>query len=528
MSIEPVVLAAYVGCLVWLFGYSLGQFHLVVLRRRAASRNAAPTPAEPLPAEPPSAESAPPGVDLPRVTVQLPVYNERYVVTRLLGAVAALDYPRERLEVQVLDDSTDDTSAVVAGLVPRLRAGGLDVRHIRRERRVGFKAGALAEGLERSSGEFVAVFDADFVPPAGFLRAVVPCFADPGVGAVQARWAHLNEDESLLTRVEGFLLDLHFGLEQPARSDAGLFLNFNGTAGVWRRTAIVDAGGWSARTVTEDIDLSYRAQLRGWRLVYLDDVRCPAELPADMSGVRSQQHRWITGGAQNARLHLAPVLRRRDLPHPVRHHAAQHLIAGLTYAVILLMLALTVPLAAVKGTTISVEYRDYGAPFVLATVALVATFHDARRPAGWRGHLGFAGLMLAFLVFTMGLAVHNGSAALAGLLGRGGTEFVRTPKAGSRAWTGSRYARARVDRRILRELAMMAWLAGGVAIGLLRHETAFLPVQFLGLAGLAWVIGLSLWHPIRVRRCAARDPVPDGGPLRPTLHPAPTIPEVAS
>lgn len=500
MSVEVVVLAGYVACLLALLCFSVGQYHLVVLRRRAARARGAGRPA-PGPATP----AAEPGRDVseparPRVTIQLPVYNERYVAARVLRAVAALDYPRDRLDVQVLDDSTDDTTVIVAALLPELRAGGLQVSHVRRQRRVGYKAGALAAGLDTARGELVAVFDADFVPPVDFLQRTVPHFRDPRVGAVQARWGHLNEHESPLTAVEAFLLDLHFGLEQPARSDAGLFLNFNGTAGVWRRAAIADAGGWSARTVTEDIDLSYRAQLRGWRVRYLEELVCPAELPADMGGLRGQQHRWIMGGAQNARLHLRRVLGRTDLPATVRHHAAQHLLAGLTYAVIVLMLLLTVPLAAVKGTAIHTDYADYGVPFVLATGALVATFWDARRPTGLRGRLRFAGLMAAFLVFTMGLSVHNAAAAVRGLFRRGEAEFVRTPKAGSAGWAGSRYAVVRVDRRVLRELAVMAALVVGLVVGVSRHETAFVPVQVMALAGLGWVVTLSVWHPLRVRR----------------------------
>ncbi|HEV3052032.1 MAG TPA: glycosyltransferase, partial [Longimicrobium sp.] len=327
VSPEGGVLVAYVACLIFLFVFSLGQLQLLLIHRRAAD-----APAHPV------AD----GGALPRVTIQLPVYNEQYVVRRLLQAVAAIQYPAALLDIQLLDDSTDETTKIAAGIIRRMRAAGVPITHVRRGTREGFKAGALAHGLAQARGELIAVFDADFVPAPDFLHRAVPPFADPRVGAVQARWDHLNREQSAITRIQAFLLDLHFGLEQPARDRGGLFLNFNGTAGVWRRSAIAAAGGWSAATLTEDIDLSYRAQLAGWKLVYLDAYPCPGELPADMSGLRSQQYRWIKGGAQNARLHLARVAR-SGFPFRVRHHAAQHLLAGSAYVAILGALLLSVP-----------------------------------------------------------------------------------------------------------------------------------------------------------------------------------------
>jgi cellulose synthase/poly-beta-1,6-N-acetylglucosamine synthase-like glycosyltransferase len=376
------------------------------------------------------------------------------------------------------------------------------VSHVRRGTRAGYKAGALAHGLALARGELVALFDADFVPEPDFLRRTVPHFADPLVGAVQARWGHLNRDESAVTRIEAFLLGLHFDLEQPARYRGGLFLNFNGTAGVWRREAIAAAGGWSAATLTEDIDLSYRAQLGGWKIVYLHDYACPGELPADVSGLRSQQYRWIKGGAENARLHLLRVMR-SGLPFRVRHHAAQHLVAGSAYVAILGAVLLSVPLAALKNTSIRTDYVDYGIPFFTSTLALFAVFRGAQRPPvrGVAGHLRFVRDMLVFLVFTMGLSVHNGSAALSGWLGRR-SAFVRTPKSGSAGWWGTAYAGRRVDRRVIRELLVLAWLAAGLAVGWRRGEFALYPLQLMSFLGLAWIAGLSIAHPLRARRRA--------------------------
>ncbi|HEX9880338.1 MAG TPA: cellulose synthase family protein, partial [Candidatus Binatia bacterium] len=245
----------------------------------------------------------------PTVTVQLPIYNERYVIQRLLEAVCSLDYPRDRLEIQVLDDSTDDTADIVRRLVAHYQKQGLSVVHIRRGTRQGFKAGALKEGLERARGEFIAIFDADFVPSPDFLRKTIPYFCDPRAGMVQARWGHTNADYSLLTRAQSVGIDGHFSIEQGARAWSGLFLNFNGTAGVWRSQAIRDAGGWQADTLTEDMDLSYRAQLAGWRLKYVMHVSCPAELPVQVGAFKSQQFRWAKGSMQTARKILPALLR---------------------------------------------------------------------------------------------------------------------------------------------------------------------------------------------------------------------------
>jgi cellulose synthase/poly-beta-1,6-N-acetylglucosamine synthase-like glycosyltransferase len=491
-SLEGLALGAYVACLLFLLLFSLGQLHLLVMhRRRRPSGKPRPGP-----------ERA--SEWLPLVTVQLPVYNERYVIRRLLAAVAALDYPRDRLEIQVLDDSADDTVQLAAETIAALQRQGVPVTHVRRGARTGFKAGALAHGLALAGGEFVAVFDADFLPDPDFLRRTLPSFADPGVAAVQTRWEHLNRHESTLTRLQAFMLNVHFHLEQPVRHRHGLFLNFNGTAGVWRVAAVVDAGGWSAETLTEDIDLSYRAQLRGWRLVYLDDYGCPGELPADMNGFRGQQYRWTKGGAENARKHLAGVLG-SGLPRRVRLHGVQHLVAGSAYLAILGALLASVPLAALKNTAIALDYTDWGLPFVSATLALFAVFHGAQSPApvGPLGHLRFVGSMLVFLVFSMGLSVHNGGAALSGWLGRR-SPFVRTPKAGDDVATASVYAARRLDRRLVREVLVLTALLVGLVVGWRRRQFALFPIQVMASAGIVWVVGLSLVHARRARRRTRR------------------------
>lgn len=540
MTAEHVVLSAYVACIVVILAFSLsvGQLALVVRRERArvrrqiapaahqaaavqqAAHQAAPRhrtpdhvasdhaaserseqlPTQHCPAIPP-APSNPPVPPVPRVTVQLPIYNELHVAERVIDAAAALDYPVDRLCIQVLDDSTDETTRVVDAAAARHRARGIDVVVVRRARRDGYKAGALAHGLAIDGAELLLILDADFVPQSDLITRLLPHIEDPRVAAVQARWGYLNEHESLLTSVQAFLLGLHFRIEQPGRAASGGMLNFNGTAGMWRRAAIRDAGGWRARTVTEDIDLSYRVQLRGWRIVYLDDVIVPSELPADMGALRGQQHRWIRGGAQNARLHLRAVWR-HEAPAHVRWHAMVHLLSGSLYAVILAMLVLSVPLAALKGTGIETDYTDWALPFTAATAALGATLAVAHQPFGIRAWLRFAVMLPAFLVFTMGLALHNGLAALSGLVGRPGGEFVRTAKSGGTPWRTTRYASRVWDRRVAAEVAFVAWLGGGLGIGLVREETAFIPLQLMALAGLVWVLTLSVIQPLQARRRA--------------------------
>ena len=318
---------AYVACQGALLVYASHRWTMVLGPRR-------------WPPVAPAADA--PEVALPHVTVQLPVYNERRVVERLIDAAAALDWPRERLEVQVLDDSSDETSALAAAAVARACAAGVDAVHLRRGSREGYKAGALAAGLAVARGEFIAIFDADFVPPPCTLRRLMPRFADAGVGMVQARWGHLNRGRSLLTAAQATLLDAHFLLEHAVRAGRGLFFNFNGTAGIWRRTCIEDAGGWSHATLTEDLDLSYRAQLAGWRFAYAPDVVVPAELPSDMAAFKSQQRRWARGSIQTAR-RVLPGLWRRDLPLAVKLEAFFHLTANAAYPLLLALGLLLLP-----------------------------------------------------------------------------------------------------------------------------------------------------------------------------------------
>lgn len=450
----------------------------------------------------PPRRPAPP-LACPAVTVQLPVYNERLVVERLIGAVAALDYPAGLLEIQVLDDSTDDTSALAAAAVARYRARGVDIAHVRRAGRAGFKAGALAGGLERARGELVAVFDADFVPPPDFLRRTVPHFADPRVGMVQARWGHLNRDRSALTRAQSVLLDAHFLLEHRTRCGGGLFFNFNGTAGVWRRACIVDAGGWSHDTLTEDLDLSYRAQLAGWRFVFDPDVVAPAELPDDMEALKSQQRRWAKGSIQAARK-LLPRLLASPLPPRVKLEAALHLTVNVAYP-LLLALALLPPPALVVATLVPPSLAwALQAGTVLLGVLPAGLFLAAGQVASGGRAARIARDVAAALALGVGLSVNNARAVLEGLGPRLG-EWERTPKSGERDGgpapaAHARYASARAPAG-WSEMALAVYSAALLALVLGARDWGAVPFALLLTAGFG-AVGLGSLRASRGGRAA--------------------------
>ena len=375
------------------------------------------------------APGAPPHVeDWPVVTVQLPIYNEMYVVDRLIDSVCALDYPREKLEIQVLDDSTDETREIVELAVQRHKERGFDISYLHRTDRVGYKAGALDAGLKVAKGEFIAIFDADFVPGTDFLRRTVPYFNDGGIAVVQARWGHLNQGYSLLTKVQAIMLDGHFVLEHGGRNRAGCFFNFNGTAGLWRRIAIDDAGGWQHDTLTEDLDLSYRAQLRGWRFLFLPDVVTPAEVPVEMNSFKSQQHRWAKGSIQTCRKVLPYVLM-ADLPLKVKVEAFFHLTANFNYLLMIALSLLMFPAMVVRYEMGWTEMLLIDIPlFAAATMSVFNFYLISQREAypDWKSRVKYLPVVMAI---GIGLAINNTKAVLEALFGAPG-EFTRTPKYG--------------------------------------------------------------------------------------------------
>jgi cellulose synthase/poly-beta-1,6-N-acetylglucosamine synthase-like glycosyltransferase len=365
---------------------------------------------------------------LPLVTVQLPIFNEENVVARLLDAVSALEYPRDRLQIQVLDDSTDETAALSEKLTAELAARGFDIEFRHRVNRRGFKAGALDEAMPAAKGEFIMIFDADFVPPPDLLRKMIHHFTDPQVGMVQARWGHLNKDYSLLTRLQAIFLDGHLVLEQTARSRHGEFLNFNGTAGIWRRRAIEESGGWQHDTLTEDLDLSYRAQLRGWKFIYLKDVVVPAELPPDMDSFKSQQHRWTKGSIQVCKK-LLPEVWASDTSLPLKLEATVHLTSNFAYLLLIGVLVIQYPANFMIATSWQKVLLVDVPVFLFASLSVIIfylTAQGAQSRYGWVKAIPYVPVMLALGV---GMSINNGKAVIEALLNRS-SDFVRTPKYG--------------------------------------------------------------------------------------------------
>ena len=480
----PINLLLWLHLLLWivLAAYGLHRLHLIRLHRRGGASR--PPPADP--------------AEWPFVTIQLPVRDERYVVERLLAAAASVDYPRDRLEIQLLDDSDDETTEIAARIIAELRAGGVDVVHIRRPDRCGFKAGALQYGLDRARGSLLAVFDADFVPPATILRELAPYFEDSGVGVVQARWAHRNREYSALSRAQAISLDSHFLIEHSARMSGGRFLNFNGTAGLLRKACVVDAGGWQADTLTEDLDLSYRAQLRGWRFVFAPGAACPGELPVEMNAFKAQQHRWVKGSVQVARK-LLPRIWRSNSPASVKWEATFHLTNNVAYVLLLLLSVIVYPVVLARYQTRSLLFTIADlALLVTATVPVLIYFVYAQREsrADWKRQLRHIPFVLSL---GIGLAVNNTRAVLEGLWGPRGS-FDRTPKyqierRGDR-WWGMRY-RAPIKPWVLLELALAGYFA--VAIASLAHAKLYAPIPFFGLYLFGYLyVGLtSLAHAAR-------------------------------
>src|SRR5579862_9710792 len=417
---------AYFAVLLALAMYGLHRSHLVltVLRHQRRLRGLK----EGVPALPP--EGIGERGDLPHVTLQLPLYNEATVADRLLDHAAAIDWPRSRFEIQVLDDSTDETRTLVRNKVDELRAKGLDVVYMHRTDRTGYKAGALENGLKVAKGELVAIFDADFLPQPEFLRAVVPHFlADPKVGMVQARWGHLNRTHSLLTRTQALMLDGHHLVENRARSAAGWLFNFSGTGGIWRKVAIETSGGWQHDTITEDLDLSYRAQLAGWKFVYREDVVSPAELPEDVSAFRAQQFRWAKGTVQTARKLLERVMNAPGLTLTQRIEAFFHLTPHFAYPLMVLLSVLLLPALVLMPATDPKTMLMIDLPLVIGTTGSLAGFYAMAEAGQGRSTFGALRRLPALLALGAGLAPHLTKAVWEGLRSMSG-EFVRTPKKG--------------------------------------------------------------------------------------------------
>ncbi len=465
---SEVVLFVYIVVLSFLLAFSMRAFWLYYLYRKHRGTWRTKTP--------------PQLGEWPFVCVQLPMYNEYSVAERVIRAAAALDYPSDRLEIQVLDDSDDETSELVASVVSELAAEGINIKHIRRGSREGYKAGALRHGFSLSNAEFFAVFDADFIPPKEFLKKTIPHFQDPEIGAVQTRWGYINDTSSPFAMLQAVILDGHFVVEQFVRSREGLFMIFNGTGGVWRAEAIRKAGGWESDTITEDADLSYRAQLAGYRILYLPDVVCPSELPLDVNAFKSQQRRWTKGGVQTMRKILPRVLS-AGLPLKVKTEAFFHLAGNLAYPAMLTLAVLTLPMLIIKTTSSAYSWYfaiagffiigAFGFP-VLYLNALRDTYPDWTRRA-W---------LIPFLMsVAMGISLNNARAAVDGLFRNGGV-FARTPKWGTNA--ASIYRLAERKGQAIVEMLLGIYMLATYIYCMVSAQIILLP--FVGLYAIGFLV----------------------------------------
>ena len=479
--IETFILASYFFVLLILAVYGWHRYYMVYLYMKHKEE-------QPVPA----AQFA----DLPAVTIQLPLFNEMYVVDRLIDSVCEIDYPRERLEIQVLDDSTDETRAIAERAVRRHAAEGVDIKYLHREDRTGYKAGALEAGLKVARGRFVAIFDADFLPRPDFLMRTVHYFTDPGVAMVQARWGHINQDYSLLTKIQSILLDAHFVLEHGSRNRGGCFFNFNGTAGIWRREAIADGGGWQHDTLTEDLDLSYRTQLRGWRFVFVQDHVAPAELPVEMNAFKSQQHRWAKGSIQTF-LKLMPRILRSDQPAKVKAEAFFHLSANLNYPLMVVLSILMGPSMVIRYNMGWYEMMLIDIPLFFAATASVANFYMVSQreiyPQTWTERLKYLPFLMSI---GIGLAVNNTKAVFEALFHKP-SEFARTPKYGVEGnaddWTTKKY-RQSVAIQPLIEVALGIYFTGTLFYALANGIYGTVPFLMLFQVGFLYTGLLSLFQ----------------------------------
>lgn len=485
-----LIIGVYVLLLAFIFAYSLVQLNLL-LKYLAGKKRRQDLGAEKMPSDP---------TLWPMVTVQLPVFNELYVVERLIDSAVALNYPKEKLEIQVLDDSTDESFELAARKVQHYKAAGFNINHIQRSERTGFKAGALAFGLEIAEGEFCAIFDADFVPDPDFLVKTLPHFSNNEVGMVQSKWEHLNREYSILTRLQAFALDAHFTVEQGGRNAGNHFINFNGTAGIWRVEAIKSSGGWSADTLTEDLDLSYRAQLKGWKFIFLESLGSPAELPAAMNALKTQQYRWNKGAAECARKNLGSVLKSKTITGASKVHAFFHLMNSGIFVAILGCALLSIPVLYLKHTQSGLSNLFFFGAFLLLSLFILGLYYFAsmkKRGSMLQNIVWFIGWFPFFLAVSMGMSLHNALAVLAGYAGRK-TPFIRTPKQGlitsGDVWAGKKYLSPVINPMTILEGLLALYFAAGIGLQWHYRDFGLLPLHLMLLVGFSLVFYWSVKH----------------------------------
>ncbi|PVW17370.1 cellulose synthase family protein [Marixanthomonas spongiae] len=492
MIIEISIVVIYSLALLLIFLYALAQLNLFVNYLRAKKHKKA---------EPVFDFSNP--EEIPFVTIQLPVYNELYVMERLLNNIAELEYPKDKLEIQVLDDSTDESFETTAAHIKKLQQSGLDIKHLSREVRSGFKAGALEEGLKTAKGEFIAIFDADFLPKKDWLQKTVPYFKDEKIGVVQTRWGHINRNYSLLTKIQAFALDFHFVLEQVGRNFGNHFINFNGTAGVWRKTCIIDAGNWEGDTLTEDLDLSYRAQLKKWKFKYLEDVETPAELPVVISAAKSQQFRWNKGAAENFQKLYWRLLKDPTVSWKTKFHSFFHLLNSSMFLLILTVAVLSVPMLYIKAAHPEWAVVFYVlAGFAFSTVIFFMCYwltYSKIHGGGFKNFLKYIGMFFTFFSVAMGFSVHNSVAVLEGHFGKK-SDFIRTPKFNistlKQSWKGNKYLTKNFSANTIIEGILMLYFAFGMysafVVGKEDGDFGLFPFHLMLFVGFGFVFFKSL------------------------------------
>ena len=486
---EIVLIIIYAIPLLFVFAYSIIQLNLVFLYRKNQKKRTEDFTIE--------------LTQYPKVTVQLPLYNEKYVVQRLIHCMCNLDYPKSELEIQVLDDSTDESFDIAAELILDYQKKGINIKHIKRTERTGFKAGALAYGLQLAEGEFIAIFDADFLPSSNFLITTIKHFNNPNIGIVQTKWGHLNKNHSLITKLQAFGLDAHFSVEQVGRSEGSHFINFNGTGGIWRKQCIVDAGGWSADTLTEDLDLSYRAQLKGWKFKYLEDVVCSAELPIAMNALKNQQFRWTKGAAECAVKNLVNVFKNNKINTFTKVHALFHLLNSSIFICIVLMSLLSVPLLIIKENSPQFNILFKMASFFISSLFILIVFYwtSFKKNSTKPFILKFIIRFVLFLSVSMGLSLHNSLAVLEGFMGKK-SPFLRTPKfnvaTGSnlKKWASNSYLRSSISLLSIFEFIFAMYFMTGIYMAFKFNDYGLLPFHIMLTFGYLYVFFNSTFHSI--------------------------------
>lgn len=441
--------------------------------------------------------------ELPKVCIQLPTYNEALVVDRLIESVCKINYPKDKLEIQVLDDSTDETQEVLKKIVEEKKKEGFNIYYYHRDNRQGFKAGALKEGLEKTDADFIAIFDADFIPNPEFLNKTIHYFTDPKVGMVQTRWEHLNSEYSLLTRAQALALDGHFVMEQQIRNKAGFFINFNGTAGIWRKSCIYDAGNWQPDTLTEDLDLSYRAQLKGWKFIFINDFTSPSELPIEINALKNQQFRWTKGAIETGKK-ILPLVWKSNIPIKLKLYSTFHLTMNIVFPLIVFAGTLAVPLVYVKNTGNYDEYFAFMSIFVLAFISSFLMYMYSQKDVypDWKRRIY---LFPVFMAGSMGFALNNTRAVFEGLFNKK-SEFVRTPKfrietsADNPHPKKKKYAVTKISPMILIELIFALWALFGIGLAAYYSEIAAIPFLSMYFLGYGVIALMSIKHALESKK----------------------------